>query len=101
MGRTTNKTSASQDRKITVSDIEFNEGKLRNLLAAQRKPKKRRYYDVYSDDGVECGETKRKYADGTYKNKNVIEFNVQLTKEHYTNFQNVYLSSEIRICSQQ
>ena len=31
-------------------------------------------------------EMKRKYADDTYKNKKVIEFNVQLTKGHYTNF---------------
>ena len=29
--------------------------------------------------------------DDTYKNKIVIEFNVQLTKGHYTNFQNVHL----------
>ena len=34
---------------------------------------------------------KRKYVDDTYKNKKVIEFNVQLTKGHYTNFQNVHL----------
>ena len=42
-------------------------------------------------------ETKRKYSDDTYKNKKVIEFNIQLTKGHYTNFQNVLLcfSSEI------
>ena len=36
-------------------------------------------------------ETKSKYAHDTYKNKKVIEFNVQLTKGHYTNFQNVRL----------
>ena len=36
-------------------------------------------------------ETQRKYADGPYKNKKVIEFNVQLTTNHYTNFQNVHL----------
>ena len=36
-------------------------------------------------------ETKRKYADDTYKNKKVIEFNIQLTKGHHTNFQNVHL----------
>ena len=35
-------------------------------------------------------ETKRKYADESYKNKKVIEFNVQLTANHYTNFQNVH-----------
>ena len=32
-------------------------------------------------------ETKRKYVD----NKKVTEFNIQLTKGHYTNFQNLYL----------
>ena len=36
-------------------------------------------------------EMKRKYPDDTYKNKKVIKFNVQPTKGHYTNFQNVYL----------
>ena len=36
-------------------------------------------------------ETERKYAHDTYKNKKVRQFNVQLTKGHYTNFQNVYL----------
>ena len=53
-GQTTNETP--QDRKIKLSDIEFNEEKLKNLLSVtqNRKPKKRRYYsDVYSDDGIE------------------------------------------------
>ena len=36
-------------------------------------------------------ETKRKYADDTYKNKKVLEFNVQLMKRHYANFQKVHL----------
>ena len=36
-------------------------------------------------------ETKRKYVGKSYKNKKVIEFDVQLTANHYTNFQNVYL----------
>ena len=31
-------------------------------------------------------ETKRKYADDTYKGKKVIEFNVQLTANHYSDF---------------
>ena len=55
-GRTTNKASAPQDRKIKLIDIEFDKEKLRNLPAVQRRPKKRRYYDVYSDDGVESGD---------------------------------------------
>ena len=44
-------------------------------------------------------ETKRKYADESYKNKKVIEFNVQLTANHYTNFQNVHLCFLIKIKS--
>ena len=44
-------------------------------------------------------ETKRKYADETYKNKKVIEFNVQLIANHYTNFQNVHLCFPIKIKS--
>ena len=55
-GRKINKAPAPQDRKIKLSDIEFDKEKLRNLPAVQRKPKKRRYYDVYSDDGVESGD---------------------------------------------
>ena len=42
-------------------------------------------------------ETKRKYADDTYKDKKVINFNVQLTKGHYTNFQNVHLCFPLKI----
>ena len=42
-------------------------------------------------------EMKRKYADDTYQNKKVIEFNVQLTKGHYTNFQNVHLCFPLKI----
>ena len=49
-GRTTNKAPAPQDKKIKLSNIEFDEEKLRNLLTAQRK------HDVYSDDGIESGE---------------------------------------------
>ena len=40
---------------------------------------------------LHSAETKRKYADDTYKSKKVIDFNVQLTKGNYTNFQNVHL----------
>ena len=53
-GQTTNKTP--QDRNIELSNIEFNEEKLENILSVtqNRKPKKKRYYnDVYSDDGIE------------------------------------------------
>ena len=44
-------------------------------------------------------EMKRKYADNTYKNKKVIEFNFQLTKGHYTNFQNAHLCFPLEIKS--
>ena len=56
-GRTTRKAPApAQDRTIKLSDINFDKEKLRNLLAVQRKPKKRCCYDVNSDDGVESGD---------------------------------------------
>ena len=41
-------------------------------------------------------EMKRRYAGESYKKK-VIEFNVQLTANHYTNFQNVHLCFPIKI----
>ena len=44
-------------------------------------------------------ETKRKYADDTYKNKKVIKFNVQLMKGHYINFQNVHLCFPLKFKS--
>lgn len=42
---------------------------------------------------------KRKYVDDTYKNKKVIEFNVQLTKGHYTNFQNIHFCFPLKFKS--
>ena len=42
-------------------------------------------------------ETKRKYADDSYKNKKVIESNIQRTANHYTNFQNVQLCFPTKI----
>ena len=44
-------------------------------------------------------ETKRKYADDTYKNKKVIEFNVQLTKGHYINFKNIHFCFPLKFNS--
>ena len=44
-------------------------------------------------------ETERKYADDTNKSKKVREFNVQLMKGHYTNFQNVYLCFPLKFQS--
>ena len=42
-------------------------------------------------------ETKRKYPDQFSKNKKVIKFNVYLTANHYTNFQNIHLCFPIKI----
>ena len=44
-------------------------------------------------------ETKSKYAGDKYKGKKVIEFNVQLTANHYSNFQNVRLCFPMEIKS--
>ena len=40
---------------------------------------------------IDSTEAKRKYADNTYKNKKVIRFNILLTANHYTNFQNIHI----------
>ena len=42
---------------LTIERLKLSDIKklVRNLLPAQRKPKKESYYDVYSDDGVESG----------------------------------------------
>lgn len=44
-------------------------------------------------------ETKRKNANDSYINKKAIEFNVQLTANHYTNFQNLHLCFPLKIKS--
>ena len=44
-------------------------------------------------------EMKRKYADDTYKNEKVIEFNVQITKGYYLNFQKVHLCFPLKFKS--
>ena len=41
---------------------------------------------AYQGQLLHSAETKRKYVDDSYKNKKVVEFNVQLTANHYTNF---------------
>ena len=43
--------------------------------------------------------TKRIYGDESYKNKKVIEFTVQLTANHYTNFQNLHHCFPLKIKS--
>ena len=42
-------------------------------------------------------ETKRKYADDSYKGKKVIEFNMQLAGNQYTNFHNIHFYFPIKI----
>ena len=44
-------------------------------------------------------ETKRKYADDSYKGKKVIEFNMQLAGNQYTNFHKTHLCFPIKIKS--
>ena len=49
---------------------------------------------------LEKTETKRKYADHSYKGKKtVIEFNIQLAGNQYTNFHNIHLGFPIKIKS--
>lgn len=42
---------------------------------------------------------KIKYADNTYKDKNMLEFNIQLTKHHYINFSTLIVCLPIKIIS--
>ena len=48
---------------------------------------------------LEKTETKRKYADDSYKGKKVIEFNMQLAGNQYTNFHKTHLCFPIKIKS--
>ena len=48
---------------------------------------------------LHSAKVKKKYADETNKNKKVIKFNVQLTKRHYNNFQNVYFCLALKFKS--
>ena len=49
---------------------------------------------------LEKTETKRKYADDSYKGKKkVTEFNIQLAGNQYTNFHNIHLRFPIKIKS--
>lgn len=41
--------------------------------------------------------TKKAYAASTYTNKNVLELNINLTKNYYTNFANMVLCMPIKI----
>ena len=44
-------------------------------------------------------ETKRKYPDESYRGEKIIEFNVQLVANQYTNFNNVHLCFPMKIKS--
>ena len=88
-GQTRNNAPAPQDRKIKLSNIEVDKEKLRNLLAAQIKPKKRRSCDVYSDNGVEFGDEFSTSSDeGIVKKKKKAQTRkrtvVKTTIEHST-----------------
>ena len=48
---------------------------------------------------LEKTKTKRKHADDSYKGKKVIEFNIQLAGNQYTNFHNIHLCFPIKIKS--
>ena len=48
---------------------------------------------------LEKTETKRKYADDSYKGKKVIEFNIQPAGNQYTNFHKTHLCFPIKIKS--
>ena len=50
-------------------------------------------------DQLEKTETKRKYADDSYKSKKVIEFNIKLAGNQYTNFHNIHLCFPMKIKS--
>ena len=43
--------------------------------------------------------TKRKFADSTYKDKQVLEFNINLAKNQYMNFNSVHVCFPIKIKS--
>ena len=51
-GRTTNIAPAPQDKKIKLSNIEFDEEKLRNLLTAQRKHESGEKFSESSDEEI-------------------------------------------------
>ena len=46
---------------------------------------------------LEKTETKRKYADDSYKGKEIIEFDIQLAGNEYTNFHKIHLCFPIKI----
>ena len=48
---------------------------------------------------LESTETKRKYADDSYKGKKIIKFNIELAANQYSNFNNVHICFRIKIKS--
>ena len=42
-------------------------------------------------------QTKKSYAASTYTDKQILEFNVELTKNHYIDFSNIILYLPIKI----
>ena len=55
--------------------------------------------DVATQGKVDNFNSKRKYANENYKEKNTLEFNIQLTENHYINFSTLYVCFPIKIKS--
>ena len=55
--------------------------------------------DCASQGQIDFFNTKRKYADETYKNKNTLKFNIQLSANHCTNSNSMHICFPIKIKS--
>ena len=55
--------------------------------------------DATTQGKVDNFNSKRKYANENYKDKNTLEFNILLTENHYINFSTLYVSFPIKIKS--
>ena len=81
----------------------------KNLKQTPPKKKKEKSYNMLKyrpglskaacQGQLEKTETKRKHADDSYKSKKVIEFNIKLAGNQYTNFHNIHLCFPIKIKS--
>ena len=57
-------------------------------------------YNVNRISGIDCNIiTKRKFVDSTYKDKQVLKFNINLLKNQYMNFNSVDICLPIKIRS--
>ena len=55
--------------------------------------------DATTQGKVDNFNSKRKYANENYKDKNTLEFNILLTENHYINFSTLYVCFPIKIKS--